>query len=156
MKHIIPVLLVLSVFACQQKPTQEHLSKSQLIGTWTNLSLLVTMKKLNNKDSILEANQSNWGEVLHRAPITNQFLADSTMISQYSDMDGNIIETEYSKWWIRNDSLIVSLDGEESSYHFNINGNRIKFRALRDWDNDGVLDDYDVIQIKLDSAQLTK
>jgi len=148
MKKIVILFLAVAIFSCNN-PGQ--LRRAQIIGKWTNLSLLVTMKKLDNQDSILEANEHTWEEVLKIKPIISTFDPDGSFVSEYSNLQGEIIREVKGKWDIRNDSLIILTEGVETAYHFTINGNRVKFRSQLDWDGDGESDDfYDAIQVRIE------
>ncbi len=127
-----------------------------ITGTWTNVSLLVTMKRFEQQDSILKAEEGEWEEVLKIKPIITTFNADSTYSSQYFTLEGQNFYTDLGNWWIRNDSLVMLNEQGESTYHFEIKNNRVRFKAYLDWDQDGERDDhYDAVQIKLDSLPET-
>ena len=148
MKKIIILFITVSICSCNN---QRELRREQIIGKWTNISLLVTMKKLDGQDSILEANEHNWEQVLKIKPIISTFDEEGSFASEYSNLKGEIIREVQGKWDVRNDSLIIWTDGVETAYHFTIKGNRVKFRSQLDWDGDGESDDYyDAIQVRIE------
>lgn len=158
MKKWLAILLLVQVlYSCssERKESQsekEDIKREQnLIGTWTNVSLLVTMKRLEKQDSVLRANEGEWEQVLKIKPIETTFHADSTFESEYYTLDGQKMNTTYGQWWIQNDSLVMLTESGKTFYDFEYNGDRVRFRSTLDWDGDGIADDeYDGVQIRMD------
>ncbi|MCV9388318.1 hypothetical protein [Reichenbachiella ulvae] len=157
MKRLIPMaLFCLMLGACtnekkEQNQAQTNLKENPLIGTWANVTLLVTMKRMKKNDSLLQANEGEWEEVLKIKPIETTFNSDSTFASQYFTLDGQNFNTTLGKWWIENDSLVMESENGITKYDYRIQGNRVRFRATLDWDGDGEVDDsYDGVQVRID------
>lgn len=130
----------------KEKPLREK----DLIGKWTNLSLLVTMKRLEREDSILQAKEGEWEQVLKMKPILSEFKEDGTFTAQYSNLKEEIIKEEKGKWFVRNDSLVIKINGNETAYHFTVNNDRVMYKAKLDWDGEGQANDfYDGVQMKV-------
>ncbi|PIB36998.1 hypothetical protein BFP72_17110 [Reichenbachiella sp. 5M10] len=157
MKNLSPILFVLmALTACttdQKEKTQatDRKAEQDLVGKWTNLSLLVTMKRLEESDSVLQAKEGEWERVLKIKPIETTFLKDSTFASEYYTLEGQKMNTTYGKWWVEKDSLVMLTESGETRYDFELTGNRVRFRATLDWDGDGLADDYyDGVQVRMD------
>ncbi|MDW3208470.1 MAG: hypothetical protein R8N23_01285 [Reichenbachiella sp.] len=149
MKNLVLIFLTLFMLSCSTKK-EEPLREEELIGKWTNLSLLVTMKRLEKEDSILHAKEGEWEKVLKIKPILSEFKDDGTFKAQYSNLDEEIIKEDEGKWFIRNDSLVIVIDGHETTYHFTVNNDRVMYKAHLDWDGEGHKNDYyDGVQIKV-------
>ena len=147
MKKITLILLLLSAFACSKKP--KELRRSQIVGKWTNLTLMVTMNRYDQEDSVLRAHEKNWEEVLKIKPIISSFNEDGSFSSEYYNLQGELAQTTTGTWDVRNDSLIIWTAANETAYHFTINGDRVRFKATMDWDEDGLPDTYDAVQVRL-------
>ncbi|UXP33417.1 hypothetical protein N6H18_05555 [Reichenbachiella agarivorans] len=157
MKKLSILLLAIVLFAACSTDKKESTESTdlkkeeQIEGKWMNLSLLVTMKRLNNKDSVLLANEGEWEKILKIKPIETTFNADSTFASQYYTVDGQNFNTVYGKWWIENDSLVMLSEEGTTKYKYEIRGNRVRFKATLDWDGDGIAnDEYDGVQVRMD------
>lgn len=147
---LFSLLLIGSIlFACSPKK-EDPLRESELIGKWTNLSLLVTMKRLEKEDSIMHAREGEWEKVLNIKPILSEFKDDGTFTAQYSNLNEEIIKEDEGKWFIRNDSLVIDIDDNETTYHFTVNNDRVMYKAKLDWDGEGHKNDYyDGVQVKV-------
>lgn len=149
MKQLQFILIGLILISCSPKK-ENSLQESELIGKWTNLSLLVTMKRLEKEDSILHASEGEWEDVLEIKPIISEFKEDGTFKAQYSNLNEEIIKEDQGTWFIRNDSLIIEIDGKHTAYHFTIKNDRVFYKAILDWDGEGQNNDfYDGVQIKI-------
>lgn len=150
MKNAAVLLFLVTLWCGCSTKSHTDLRKSQIIGTWANVSLLVTMKNINKKDSILEAKEGEWEQVLKMKPILTTFKSDGSFISEYTDLNESLIKSDSGIWFVRHDSLILEVKGKESVYHFTIINDRIRFKANLDWDGDGEVDDtYDAVQIRI-------
>lgn len=150
-KSLIILLCILAVACTSTKKESESVNeKSDLIGTWANISLLVTMKRLEKNDSLLHAKEGEWESTLEIKPIETTFNSDSTFSSEYFSLDGQNFHTALGKWWIENDSLAMLTEDGLTKYYFEIKDDRVRFRATLDWDGDGEVDDeYDGVQVKI-------
>ncbi|MEP2024127.1 MAG: hypothetical protein ABJH98_19835 [Reichenbachiella sp.] len=149
MKNLTLLFLVFILLSCATKK-DEPLREEELIGKWTNLSLLVTMKRLEKEDSILHAREGEWEKVLKIKPIISEFKEDGTFTAQYSNLNEEIIKEDEGKWFIRNDSLVIEVEGNETTYHFTVNNDRVMYKAKLDWDGEGHKNDfYDGVQVKV-------
>lgn len=143
------LILMIAAVSCNS-PKKRTLRESQLIGQWTNLSLLVTMQRLEKQDSILEAKEGEWEKVLKMKPILSEFYEDGTFTAKYSNLQEEIIKIDSGQWHVRNDSLVIITDGRETAYHFTIINDRIVYKSKLDWDGDGKSNDvYDAVQIRV-------
>ncbi|RJE71573.1 hypothetical protein [Reichenbachiella sp. MSK19-1] len=154
MKNLFICLILFTACTTDKKEQSQSSDlkiEQNLIGTWTNVSLLVTMKRLEKQDSVLRANEGEWEQVLKIKPIETTFHADSTFESEYYTLDGQKMNTTYGQWWIQNDSLVMLTESGKTFYDFEYNGDRVRFRSTLDWDGDGIADDeYDGVQIRMD------
>ncbi|MGL1884899.1 MAG: copper resistance protein NlpE [Reichenbachiella sp.] len=155
MKNVNTILfLSVFIFSCSADKSEKNnatsMQANSIVGKWTNVSLLVTMKRLEKEDSLLEAKEGEWEKVLKIKPIVTSFNEDSTFASEYYSIDGQLFNTFYGKWWIRNDSLIMLGEEGETSYYFEISNDRVRFQSKLDWDSDGTIDHYDAIQVKIE------
>ncbi|WP_420580461.1 hypothetical protein [Reichenbachiella sp.] len=149
MKYALIFILFVGITSCNTTK-KRTLRESKLIGKWSNVSLLVTMKELGKEDSIFQAKEGDWKRVLRNKPVMTEFLEDGTYISQFSNLNEEITKEERGKWQIQNDSLVVTIDDEVFRYHFKIVDNLITYKAIMDWDGDGKKDDtYDAVHVKV-------
>ncbi|UXX80420.1 hypothetical protein N7E81_04815 [Reichenbachiella carrageenanivorans] len=149
MKNVLIALLVFGLVSCSAKK-DGSLRESELIGKWTNVSLLVTMKRLEKQDSVLQAKEGEWEKVLKMKPILSEFHEDHTFTAQYSNLQEEIIKEQVGKWLVRNDSLVIVIDGAETVYQFDVKNDRVTYKAKMDWDGDGHANDfYDAVQVKV-------
>lgn len=149
MKNLLLALLVFGLVSCASKK-DGSLRESELIGKWTNLSLLVTMKRLEKQDSVLQAKEGEWEKVLKMKPILSEFHEDHTFTARYSNLQEEIIKEQEGKWFVRNDSLVIVIDGAETVYQFDVKNDRVSYKAKMDWDGDGQANDfYDAVQVKV-------
>mgnify|MGYP001044086021 CR=1 FL=1 len=91
MKNILLLLTAILAYSSCSTPRSD-ISERRLIGTWANVSLLVTMKQLEMQDSVLEAKEGEWEKVLKMKPILTEFRADGTFTSEYTDLKEELIK----------------------------------------------------------------
>jgi len=129
-------------------PKKKKLTADQIAGTWTNVSLDITMKTANG-DSLLVADEGQWEEILNIKPIVTTYIPGGIFKSEYYTLEDQLFHTAYGKWEIRNDSLVLTTENEELAYFCEIDNEKAAFRALMDWDQDGQRDDiYAGVQIR--------
>ena len=148
MKTILISLLII-IGLSQNTP---KLNKQDLIGKWENVSLTVEMPTYGNSDSTsyLKAAEGEWEKVLKIKPIQTTFNEDGSFSSSYFDLDNKPMGIEQGTWFIRNDSLVLVSNNYGSAYKVTISGDKARFKAFLDWDQDGKSDDlYDGWQKRL-------
>jgi hypothetical protein len=146
MKIFIPILALMIFFSCSSEKRDR---KNEITGKWSNLTLDITIKN-STSDSMIVAKEGEWEKVLGFKPIITQFSEDSSFKSEYYTLDNQLFHTSMGKWWIRNDSLVMQTENDISAFHFVKEGNRIKFRGILDWDQDGQMDDiYEGTQLQM-------
>ncbi len=125
---------------------------AQLEGEWSNVSLYVQQKTVNNTehDSILIVNEGQWDSLLQMKPIRTTYYNNGTYISRYYNLADSLLFESEGKWHFIGDSLYLSTDEGSTAYYFSVlPNNRAGFAAVLDWDNDGYSDDfYDGVQQK--------
>ncbi|QSE96613.1 hypothetical protein [Fulvivirga lutea] len=148
MNRIISIILITILFACESKKSSENEEKApeqtlsqQMVGTWRNLELKVTIKN-NSKDSVLNVPEGKWPEILNINPIETSFNEDGTFVSVYKDIGGNVIMSTNGTWGAIGDTLKMTKSNLTNSYHAQINEDIVTFKSYLDWDNDGERDDY--------------
>lgn len=150
MKKVFFLVLALVVTSCSDKkekeityklPASSDSLKSQLVGTWSNLTLHVEMKS-DNGDSVLIIEKGEWESTLKIKPIETSFREDGTFISTYYTLDGEIMMTNEGVWYIEEDSVVLVQDNVATSYKASIEEDVATFKGYVDWDQDGEVDDY--------------
>lgn len=131
-------LLVCLLFSCQSDPTIQE----QLIGTWENTSLTVTMKLADGSDSAMVINDGEWEATLKIKPIVTTYSEDGSFKSEYFSLDDKPLGTEAGEWTVRNDSLILKSQGYDNAYKVVFDGDKVRFISVIDWDQDGLADDH--------------
>lgn len=149
------IIIATVLAACSSSKKEAEVENDEkieqsLIGTWANVSLLVTMKRLEKNDSLLHAKEGEWESTLMIKPIETTFNPDSTFRSDYFTLDGQNFNSTLGKWWVENDSLVMVTEDGLTRYYFEVKEDRVRFRATLDWDGDGEVDDeYDGVQVKI-------
>lgn len=146
MKNSIYTLTLLIVCACTSE--KEAPAENQLIGTWQNVTLDVFMS-IDGIDSALIIKEGEWENVLGIQPIKTKYNSDSTFMSKYYTLDGQLFHTSVGQWWIRNDSLVMVSEAGEDTYAFETSNDKAEFRSKMDWNQDGTLDKYQGTQIRV-------
>lgn len=145
MKSLLPFLLFFPLFFSCQESMQD-----KLIGTWENTALDVTMKLNDQQDSLMHIPEGSWERVLNIRPIVTTYTADGNFVSDYYTPEGKSMGSEVGTWEFRNDSLVLKGENYNSAYKVIFEGEKARFTALLDWDQDGQEDDlYDGWQKKI-------
>jgi len=148
MNKIIPLLLFLIVLSsCESnkigdvKESEEVLGISeQLIGKWHNLAIKVVIQA-EHGDSIALVPYEKWEEILKIKPIVTSFNDDSTFVSEYISLDGEVMMTATGTWFVKGDSLVMTERGRDNVYFTTLKYDTISFTGFIDWDEDGEADD---------------
>lgn len=142
------IFLLLLMYSCSPAPDKYEV----LEGEWTNVSLVLEQKSVNNSDydSVLRVEEGQWDSVLQMKPIRTTYLKNGTYTSRYYNLSDSLLFESEGKWHFRGDSLYLSTDEGTTAYLFKmLPGNRAGFVATLDWDDDGQPDDiYDSVQQK--------
>ncbi len=149
MNKIIPVLLFSLVFGACESNQKEEVKENevtlgisdQLIGKWHNLGIEVVIKT-ELGDSIALVPQEKWEEILQIKPIVTSFNNDSTFVSEYISLDGEIMMTSTGTWMVYGDSLVMTERGRDNAYFVSIKNDTVSFAGYIDWDEDGEADDF--------------
>lgn len=149
MKKLTLLAFVATILSCTQG--NNKVTKDQLIGQWTNVTLDVTIDRSPElPDSNVVAREGEWENVLNIKPILTTLSEDGTFKSEYFTLENQPLFTSQGQWFLRNDSLIMTNEQGESAYACAINQDRATFTAKLDWDQDGVADDlYSGTQIRV-------
>lgn len=149
MNKIIPVLLFSILLAsCETKKNEttetevvELSINEQLLGKWHNLEIKVVVR-LEDGDSIVSVPYGKWEEILKIKPIVTSFNDDSTFVSEYTSLEGEVIMTSTGIWTVDGDSLIMTEGGAANAYYTTIKNDTVSFAGYIDWDQDGQADDF--------------
>lgn len=150
MKKVTALLIMTCIYSCQDS---NHLSPTDIIGTWENTTLNVEVNTISNGDSssVLAIDVGEWEKTLNIKPISTTYWTDGTFVSVYRGLDGQEIGKEEGNWSIRNDSLILSSANYKNAYRVTIENKQARFVSYLDWDQDGLMDDlYDGWQKKIE------
>lgn len=115
-----------------------------LEGEWTNISLNLEQRSLNNSsiDSVLQVKEGQWDSLLQMKPIRTTYNANGTFISRYYNLSDSLLFETEGQWYFVGDSLYLATDEGVTGYYFTrLPNNRASFEAIVDWDNDGRRDD---------------
>ena len=118
-----------------------------LIGEWQNTYIKVTMNSFNGiTDSvrIMEANSSNWEDVIKMKPISTFFDADGTYHSDHYSLNDTLLFSAMGTWYAVDDTLVLDQTTPNVGiYRFKteVNNGEATFSALVDFDEDGMIDD---------------
>lgn len=149
MKNFTWLVFVILLSACQQ---QQKDKSSQLIGKWKNLSIDVKMNSYKGlaEDSLLQVKPDQWEKILKIKPIITVFNPDGSFTSDYVNPNDSLVFQSTGKWIISGDSLTMIEYEVPNSYLLEFEGDKAKFSAVLDWDEDGVKDDeYNGVQQKI-------
>ncbi|MEQ8924770.1 MAG: hypothetical protein RLO81_03090 [Fulvivirga sp.] len=148
MNRLSSFILIAILFACESKKSSENVEEKtqlplnkQLVGTWQNLALHVTMKR-DSSDSVMVVPEGKWEEILKIKPIETTFREEGTYTSIYKSLSGQVMMTTEGTWSIDADTLMMTQNGITNSYHTTIEENVVTFKGVLDWDEDGENDDY--------------
>ncbi|MTI40775.1 hypothetical protein [Fulvivirga lutimaris] len=157
MNKVLPVVLFFALLiSCESKKSNENKEvnesmptiSEQLIGKWHNLEIKVVIKK-DDGDSVAYVPQDKWEEILNIKPIVTAFNTDSTFVSEYMSLEGEVIMTSAGTWVMEGDSLIMTERGSDNTYLATIKNDTVSFTGYIDWDQDGAMDDlYSGTQIR--------
>jgi len=146
---------VLMLGCSQQKPDPAH--PAELVGTWANNSLTVNMNTVNNSDtdSLLQIDDpSQWVQILRMRPILTLYNVDGTYYSVYRNLTDSIVHQPSGIWKVIGDSLLLNQKYPYdylSTFHFSVDGPKVEFVGILDWDQDGQNDDlYSGIQTRVE------
>ncbi len=112
----------------------------EIVGTWTNLAMNVTMKN-EEADSIIDVPEGSWEEVLGIKPIVTEIKEDGTFISTYYTLEDEVMMTSAGSWKVSGDTLTMTQDGISTAYHTSIEDDVATFTGYLDWDQDAEADD---------------
>lgn len=150
MKKAIYVFAVcVTLIGCNQSKNEKEtvtdkqpqtISSDDLIGSWKNISMKVTMK-LEDRDSILNVPKGKWQEILKIKPIVTQFKKNGTYISTYRSLDGQIFMTTNGSWELNGNKLKMVSEQKKYTYTVSIKEDVATFKGKVDWDEDGQVDD---------------
>ena len=120
--------------------------KQALIGKWSNIYMKVRVNQpAESMDSVMEADESNWEEVLKIKPIVTVYRANGTYGSEYRNLKDEVFFSSSGEWEIAGDTLIAKQITPKIAtykYHLVINKNgTAEFRCKLDWSQNGLEDD---------------
>ncbi|HNR15271.1 MAG TPA: hypothetical protein PKG90_01265 [Chitinophagaceae bacterium] len=148
MKATITLLIavVTMIAACKDSNENSSSLKDNLTGDWISHSLKVEMSSAGNsdRDSVFEANASNWADVIGIKPIITHFRPDGTYNSEHYSKKDSLFYNPYGKWQIAGDSLIMNdtTGGNiRYAYRTEVKNDTAYFWGLEDFDQDGKVDD---------------
>jgi hypothetical protein len=148
MKATITLLIavVTIIAACKDSKQDSSSLKDDLTGDWISNSLKVEMSSAGNsgRDSVFEANSSNWADVIGIKPIITHFRPDGTYNSEHYSKKDSLFYNPYGKWQIAGDSLIMNdtTGGNiRYAYRTEVKNDTAYFWGLEDFDQDGKVDD---------------
>ncbi len=118
----------------------QTISSNDLIGSWKNISMKVTMK-LDDRDSVLNVPKGKWQEILKIKPIETKFNKDGTYTSTYRSLDGQIFMTTNGSWELKGNKLKMVSEAKKYAYTVSIKEGVATFKGKIDWDEDGQVDD---------------
>lgn len=144
--------LIIVTAACQSTKEsryegQNDLLKKALTGEWRNTYLKVTMNSFKGRaDSvyILEADSSNWEDVLKLKPIRTFFKADGTYHSDHYAVSNALLFSASGKWTFSGDTLVMTQTRPNAAVFrlkTTIKDNTATFSGMLDFDEDGQRDD---------------
>jgi hypothetical protein len=131
--------LIILYAACQQ---QNQLTE-QLIGSWTNVDLKVSLNHHQEGDSAyqFEVPMGQWEAILNIKPILTDFRDDGSYRSEYRTLEDSLIREVEGNWKFDRDSLILIEAGTATLYHVEVVDSLVIFTGWLDWDQDGEADD---------------
>jgi len=118
-----------------------------LIGEWRNTRLKVTMnsfKGLPDSTMIIEADTTNWEEVVRMKPISTFFDQDNTYHSDHYSVSDSLLFSASGTWSVSNDTLIMKQTSPNTATYrlkTQINNDKVTFSGKLDFDEDGAEDD---------------
>lgn len=141
---LIAVITILA--SCTDSKHESKSLKDELTGDWISNSLKVEMSSANssNRDSVFEANASNWTNVIGIKPIITHFRPDGTYNSEHYSKKDSLFYNPYGKWQIVGDSLIMNdTTGGNTRYAYRaeVKNDTAYFWGMEDFDQDGKVDD---------------
>ena len=151
MRKIFPFLLV--VYACQpakesgMSVADQGVLRNSLVGEWRNTYIKVTMNSVNNiEDStyVLEADSTNWVDVLKLKPIRTFFEEDGTYHSDHYAPDNTLVFSAKGTWDFSGDTLRMKQTSPNTAQYrlkATIENATVTFSGMLDFDEDGVEDD---------------
>lgn len=129
--------------------------KDTLVGKWENESMTVKVNSSRGeegKDSTIVVKAGEWVERMRIQPIQTTYNEDGTWESNYFDINDKNVFTIKGSWTATEDTLYMqqlSPKKELNIYRYQINGDRVEFLTVIDWDSDGIADDnYQGIQVR--------
>jgi hypothetical protein len=148
MNRLLLFLLVLFA-ACQnegREPTQNTEPpdlNAELPGTWEAVSLRVKVNSANGQDSsyVFEVKEEQWVRRYGVQPVKTVYQPDNKYRQEYYGINDSLINQARGIWNVFGDTLMMIAPNETSQYIVSIGEGRSEFRALVDWDEDGVADD---------------
>jgi hypothetical protein len=140
------------MFACScSTPSAKDEKKSslgdELIGEWRNTYIKITMHSFNGiTDSlmIMEADTSNWVDVVNMKPIRTFFEADGTYHSDHYSVNDSLLFIAEGTWSTANDTLTLDQASPNAGiFRFKtvIKDGIATFSSTVDFDEDGLTDD---------------
>lgn len=144
------IIFLVTVFTitegCNSNKQDSKSLKDELTGDWMSNSLKVEMAGANNsnRDSVFEANASNWVNVIGIKPIVTHFRPDGTYNSEHYSKKDSLFYNPYGKWQIVGDSLIMNdTTGGNTRYAYRaeVKNDTAYFWGMEDFDGDGKVDD---------------
>lgn len=144
------VFLLFLVCGCTTSTTKDEAKNSladELIGEWRNTYIKITMNSFNGiTDSIrvMEADTSNWEDVIKMKPIRTFFEADGTYHSDHYSISDSLLFIAKGTWKTSHDTLTLDQTSpNEGIYSFktSIKDGIATFSSTLDFDEDGLSDD---------------
>lgn len=142
----ITIFSIVNITACTNNIDSSKKLQAELTGDWISNSLRVEMSGANNsnRDSVFEANASNWMDVIGIKPIITHFRLDGTYNSEHYSKKDSLFYNPYGKWQIVGDSLIMNdtTGGNiRYAYRTEVKNDTAYFWGIEDFDQDGKVDD---------------
>lgn len=147
MKYSTFFLFLLTFYACSSEQTAKEQPKdlkTEILGTWQGVSIDVKVNSANGTDStdVFQVNENNWARKLGMQPSVLRFYQEGNKYTrQFINPAGVPIDTMRGMWNIFGDTLMLIEPTATYQYSTTLENGLLKYRAMIDWDGDGLEDD---------------
>jgi hypothetical protein len=144
------LLLACTFFACQETsgdtageteiPDYEEL----LPGTWEAVSMYVEVNSADNvtdSNYVFRINDGDWQNVFSVAPPLTYFERDHKYRIERRDRNEEVMDVSRGIWNVIGDTLMMIESNQSFQYVIDYEKGMLYFMGIRDWDDDGEMDD---------------
>lgn len=144
------ILAFVLMLGCRQEGNKNTTStettniQEKLPGTWEAVSVSVTVNSVNNQaDSIeiFEIKESDWTSRMGVKPVKTAYQPDNKFRQSFFALNDSLVSVNRGIWNIIGDTLIMIEPNATYQYEVDLADGLATFKALLDWDGDGLEDD---------------